>query len=754
MRASFCWLASAAVTALAAPVAAAPVSVEIDRTAHGVAHIRAANYADLGFGLAYAYASDNVCALAEQIVTVNGDRSRYFGADGKALVGTETFDNLTSDIFHRSYMDDAVIAGAHRKLTRRAADLLTGFRNGYNHYLAVTPAAKLGTACANAAWVRPMTRRDMGRLVEATAVLASSAGLAEGYAEAARHPGPAATAERRTATRFGFGSNGWAFGSDATGEDSGLVIANPHFPWHGINRFYQVHLTIPGTLDVMGVMLPPVPVVAIGFNKDIAWTHTVSTAARFTLSELVLEPGDPFAYRVDGKRHRLISRPIAVPVRAPDGSLTTRRYTSYRSIFGPVVAVPAYGLGWSTTRAYALHDANRGNVDLIDSWLRVGTSRSVEEIDAALRATRGIPWVNTIAADRAGHALYADIGRVPNVDAAMSARCKPSDTAAALAPTVHVLRGDRRSCDWTGLLPADQMRASIRKDYLLNSNDSYWLIHAGEPARALAPILGPTAVPQRFRTRTALLAVDDAMEHGVRATRENALGLMLSNWSYSGELLADDVVALCKRPDMPADLAAACRAVERWDRYAELDSRGALLFREFWNRARLIPNVFAIPFDPADPMRTPRSLAVADDGVRAALVVALRDAVAALAAQGFAPDVAIRDAQRISINGKLVPVAGGDWYDGVLNLNLTRKVPGVGYEPFDGASYIAVLGFDARGPAADAMLVYGQSSDPASPYYFDQLDIYAAKKPYRLPFFRADIEADTAFAHQPIATGK
>jgi len=752
MRSRLRWLVFVAASALCGGSAlAAPDGAEIVRTTHGIPHVTAGNYRDLGFGLAYAYASDNVCALADQIVTVNGERSRYFGPDGKALVGVDTFSNLTSDIFHRVSIDDAMLARAHRTLSPRAADLLRGFVGGYNHYLATTAPAARGSACANAPWVRAMTMRDMRRMIEATAMLASGASLAESFAEATKGPALSnAAAGSATPAQFGLGSNGWAFGREATADGGGMVVANPHFPWNGINRFYQVHLTIPGTIDVMGVMLPPLPVVSIGFNRDVAWTHTVSTAARFTLAELALDPGDALAYRVDGKRHRLTPQRIEIAVRMADGGVATQTFTAYRSIFGPVVASARYGLGWSSRHAYALHDANRGNVDFVETWLRLATGQSVKDINRALVETRGIPWVNTIASDRNGDALYADIGRVPNVDAQMTARCRPSDGAAALAPTIHVLRGDSLSCDWRGFLSTDEMRSTVRPDYVLNSNDSYWLIHARDEGRILAPILGPTTVPQRFRTRHGLLAVDAALSGGARLTRSSALDLMLSNRNYSGELLADDVIALCKRTDTPDDLAAACRAVAGWDRRSELDSSGALLFREFWNRARLIPGVFAVPFDPKSPMVTPRTLNIADATVRPALLSALRDAVAALAARGFAPDVTIAKAQRISINGRPVPVSGGDWYDGVLNLNLTRPADGAGYEPFDGASYIAAIGFDRAGPVADGMLVYGQSSDPASPHYFDQLDIYAAKRPYRLPFHRADIVADPGYRPQPI----
>jgi len=48
------------------------------------------------------------------------------------------------------------------------------------------------------------------------------------------------------------GSNAIAVGSAGTKAGNGVLLANPHFPWAGDGRFYQVQLTIPGKMDVSG----------------------------------------------------------------------------------------------------------------------------------------------------------------------------------------------------------------------------------------------------------------------------------------------------------------------------------------------------------------------------------------------------------------------------------------------------------------------------------------------------------------------
>ena len=75
----------------------------------------------------------------------------------------------------------------------------------------------------------------------------------------------------------GIGSNAVAVGRSLSRSGRGILLGNPHYPWQGSSRFHLIHLTIPDELDVMGVSLLNTNRVAIGFNKDIAWTHTVST---------------------------------------------------------------------------------------------------------------------------------------------------------------------------------------------------------------------------------------------------------------------------------------------------------------------------------------------------------------------------------------------------------------------------------------------------------------------------------------------
>ncbi len=77
----------------------------IRTTAHGVPHITADSYADLGFGAGYAYAQQALCEVAGRFVTVRAERSRFFGPDERVPDGPGRASNLESDFFWRRILD-------------------------------------------------------------------------------------------------------------------------------------------------------------------------------------------------------------------------------------------------------------------------------------------------------------------------------------------------------------------------------------------------------------------------------------------------------------------------------------------------------------------------------------------------------------------------------------------------------------------------------------------------------------------------
>ncbi len=761
-------LAAAAFAGCGAATQPAP-EVTIQRTTHGIAHIEAPDYESLAYGIAWAHAADNVCQTANQLVTIRGERSRWFGADGSGLLGLRVMPNPQADIFIRAHMDDGALAAAHAALSEEARAISRGYVAGYNRYLE-EHAQSLPPSCAGEPWVRPMTAADYLRLQELTMVQLGVALVADAITAASppaadEVPAPVPTPEQAARALAPLrlddpvlGSNGWAFGSEVTANGRGVMLGNPHFPWDGVNRFWQMHLTIPGRLDVMGASIGHSPLVQIGFNKDVAWTHTVSTGQRFTLHELELVEGEPTRYIVDGKSVAMTPEEITFEVRTGDGTVIEQAHTVWNTQYGPVVEYPDAGLSWTGTQAYALQDANTLNLRAMEIWIGFNRAESVDDMVATL-GELGIPWVNTIAADRHGQALYADVSVVPDVDAEQLRRCAPSPRAAALlrAAGLVVLDGSRSDCDWRqdpespvpGLTPIERMPVIVRHDFVQNSNDSFWMSNPDIDWPEFSPLVGGVDEPQSLRTRAGLYAIrtrlagaDGIADHGTIGLDE-VQAMLFAERNHAAYLVLDDLLAACEAdPAGDAD-PDACAVLARWDRRNNIDSRGEHLFREWWRVARAIDNVWSVPFDPKRPATTPSGLDTGDPAVRAALLEALDGAVATVRASGYALDAPLGEVQYRETPAGRVGLHGGPEFEGLLNKleTETNTLTDRGYPVEWGSSYIQAVTFDERGPVAEAIMVYGQSSEPGSPYAFDQLGMFADKQWMALPFHPEDVAA-------------
>lgn len=739
-------LAAGCAMVLAAPALEAKPRFDatITRTTYGIPHIEARDWRGVGYGVAYAYAQDNLCLLAEEFATVAGERSRHWGPEGKAVLGFGPVDNLSSDVFFRAVIDLPALREGAKTLSPRAQDLMAGYVAGYNRFLKDAGPDGIPAECRGKAWVRPIDADDMLRLNEKQMLLASSLNLAPAIANAAppgSAPAPKVAIAMPDPRNLGIGSNGWAFGGDTTADGRGMVIGNPHFPWQGPNRFWQMHVKGPQGYEVMGVGLAGTPMPTLGFNKDIAWTHTVTEARHFTLFQLALDPADPTRYMVDGQSEAMTAQTVTVPM--PEGTPAVTR-TLWSTRFGPVFIIPDRGITWSQQSAFALKDANRGNQRGIETWLRIGEARNVAQIKAAVSETLGIPWVNTIAADRFGDALHADVTAVPNVSAEKAKTCA-TPIAGLFAEFAILLDGSKSACDWDvaegtpapGLMPASDQAVTTVRSWLTNSNDSYWISNPDMPHRQLSPILGKYGTARTLRTRSNFTETAAALAAG-RIDHTRAAELAFANKSLAADLAMPELLALCTRAEGAA--ARGCAALAKWDQRYDSDSRGARLFRAFWPQAEKIKGLWAVPFDPAHPVTTPRDLATeGETGTQ--LLEALAATVTTMEEAGQALDARWGDEQLVMAGNAAIPIHGGPGTLGILNMQESEAAANGKLVPRHGTSYIQIVGFDDKGPVADAILSYSQSTNPASPHAADQTRAYAEKRWHRLPFHREEIRA-------------
>lgn len=743
---------------------------DIRWTAYGVPHIQAQDEQGLGYGVGYAYARDNACLLAKEIITVRGESARYFGAD---VQSSAEVNNVTSDIFFTWFNDAEQVAEFWQAQPKEVQQLVDGYVAGFNRYLedVNNSSADQALSCWGEPWLRPVVKEDvvslwrrllieggLGQFTEAVVAASPPSGLMDWLMNLLSKQDRDESQSDLVAQqpwqgglKFGFGSNAVAVGRARSENGKGLLLANPHFPWHGGLRMYQMHLTIPGKLDVMGAALPGFPLVNIGFNNKVAWTHTVDTSSHFTLFELELDPEDNTRYLVDGKSQALSKRLISVQVQDDDGELSTLNHTIYESQYGPLIELPGF-LPWSDDKVFALKDANVGNTRVIQQWYAINRAQNVNDIRDSIQAVQGIPWVNTLAADDQGLALYMNHSVTPNVSSQLLESCLLPELMAEGLPG---LKGNQKSCHWiadsdaaqSGITPSSQLPILLREDFVQNANGSAWMTNPNKPLEGFSPLVSKEASPLKLRTRFALSRLsNDKMITGSLLQR-----MVTDNKVYLADLVLDDLLNFCAKQS-DSDIEKGCQYLSEWDRRASTDSTiGGLYFESVMLALLDVPGMWQVPFDPASPLMTPRGLAVTDDDVADSIEEAFEKADEQLSEWNIAMDSQWGDIQVARYGDKQVSIPGGLGELGIYNV-IEGDFQEHQLEIKSGSSYIQLVSFDEKGPHARGLLAFSQSSDPLSTHYGDQAELFSKQIWPVIPFTDAQIEADPALVRKTLVS--
>ena len=734
----------------------------IRRTEYGIPHVLAHSYGSLGYGYGYAFAQDNLCVMANRVVTLRGERSRYFGAAALSddSLGPQTT-NLDSDIYYTGLRDSGTVSRLLARPapfgpTAQARQLVDGYVAGYNRYLRDTGVAQLpDPTCRGKSWVTPITPLDVWSgiydldTLEGSVAYRTDIATATPPASGAAQSTPAGPAAA-SVFAHDIGSNGWALGRAATRRHDGMLLANPHLPWTGDARLYEVQLTIPGVLNVAGASLYGTPVVEIGHTEHLAWTATASHAQHYTFYRLALAPGHPTSYLVNGRPMRMTRRTVTVTVRGPHGKLSTVSRTLYGSRYGPVLAT-----GWTTATAYAIRDAGAGNLRSVNEWLAMGRSQNLAQLRTAQDTYQGLPWMYTLATDTSGRVYFTDSSVVPHVTRAEARRCRAG--AGPPGSGIIILNGATTTCGWgsdpdaiePGIFGPSHDPKLTRTDYVANSNNGPQLANPGAPITGYPPVFDHRpALELRPRLSLNMIAERLAGTDGLGPpgfTLPTLQETMLGQRNYSADLGRAAVVAMCRAHPMltasdgkKISVRAACAVLAGWNGRATLHARGEVLWRLAYGGLNYAPgNWWRVPFNPAHPLTTPRGLNTSNPAVQHALA----NAVQYLQAHHDPPGIPLGSTQHYASVPLPGCTEGEGCFDRVEGV-IPRGGNGVDTDVNVGSSFIMATELTPQGPRTRTILTYSESANPDSPHYADQTILFSRGQWVTEPFSQAQISSD------------
>ena len=749
-----------AVSSVAKPGKRDTYRAKIRQTRHGIPHITGKTFGDIGFGSGYMAADASACTLLDTLVTGRGERSLWFGPkeryDDQVTLEASNLqvDAFVTDLRNRRVVEK-LLADPKAGPGRQARAMVKGYVAGTNEYLRTRqirdPECRGEAFLDGIGKVQPI---DLWYGVYMANLLASSGvfvkEIVDANPPAPDDPGlpaiPLSVADMTEAQRQAvvdglaavrgkagrpFGSNATAIGGDRTTTGRGMILGNPHFPWRGRYHFTQQHLTIPGKYDVAGASLIGSPVVNIGWNKNVAWSHTVSTAYRFTPYEYRL--AGPTTYISEAGPTPLEHRKVEVKVRKDNGGIAKVEEDLWRTHEGYVLEAPDILLTWNPASVWALRDANAEHLRTIDVFLEMAKATDVRDLLRRQDAAAGMPWVNTTAADRNGDVLYADHSVVPNVSNELAESCMtPVGRALFELAGLPGLDGTtaRSSCAWgtdadaarPGIFGPGNLPAVVRRDYVMNANDSYWTPNASVRLEGYDRIIGCEQCERTMRTRMVVQYVEDRFASNGGTGKESPKSLaghQHENRMRAAEVAraGGDLDELCTATGE----TAACNVLRTWDGRSERSSVGTHIFEEFIKRAPA-DSLWEVPFDADDPFNTPRDLNEGNADVQAAL----KAAIAHIRSKGVALDATWGSLQVAGDRGAAPIPLGGGLGDLAGNANaLSSYRPQQNKDRFRpityGSSHIQAIAFLAKGRVkARTILTYGQYENPRSRWSQDQ----------------------------------
>jgi len=676
-----------AALALSVSTPALAHQAEITRDDWGIAHVHGKSDADAVFGMVYAQAEDDFNRIEMNYLTNLGRRAE---ADGEALIW--------QDLRQRLFIDPAELQRQYAASPAWLKALMQAWAAGLNQYLADHPQVHPKVITRFEPWMAlSFTEGSIGGDIEnvpLTQLEAFYAGKKIALTEE----------ERGIAYREPLGSNGFAIAPSHSANGHPLLLINPHTSF-----FFRSELQVESDqgLKAYGAVTWGQLFVYQGFNDRAGWMHTssgVDNVDEFA-ETIVNQPGGGLAYRYGKALRPVAVKPVTLAFRKADGTMGSRTFATYATHHGPVVREAA-----GKWIAFAL--MNRPVAALEQSFLRTKV-HSIAEFRkvAALKANSSN---NTIFADNSGEIAYFHPQFLPIRDDRFDYG-KPVD-------------GSNPATDWKGLFPLSSLPTVINppNGWLFNVNDSpWWAAGKDSPKQAAFPRYTDVSGKEP-RTPHAIAVLSARPSFTLDQLVEAAYDPWLPEFAA---LIPALVKAQAAAPDPKR--AEAVALLQKWDCRWGLTSTETSL-AVFWGEA-----LWARGKQAAEAQGLSMQQWLESGASDADRLAALDSAMARLTADFGSWQVPWGEINRYQRNdGAIVqhfddarpsvPVAfaSGNW--GSLASFGAQRYPGTKrYYGTYGNSFVAAVEFGPK-VRARAVTAGGESGDPASPHFADQVDRYAA----------------------------
>ena len=538
----------------------------------------------------------------------------------------------------------------------------------------------------------------------------------------------------RFGSPFAFGSNNWVIDGTKSATGKPILANDPHLGFSLPSIWYTAHLVAPG-LNITGVTFAGFPYTVIGHNDRIAWglTNMQADAVDYFIEKT--DPQHPHQYFYKGEWRPMMRIQEDVPLRGE----TPVPLEIESTIHGPLVTTHGATL--------ALDWTGLGPTFEVIAFQRLNTARGLADYRAALKDLV-VPALNVIYADVDGNIAIAPHGALPIRKRGLGRW--PVD-------------GSSGEYDWAGMIPDDQL------PFALNPTQHFLASANGRPAPVGYPYYLGWMWDPSYRTRRIheLLSTHDHI------TVEDMEAFQMDAHDVAAERFVPVLLATFDlHPFGDDQVRRAIDELRRWNFEATPESVAERIWAVWFERFR--QDVWKHHFDAAGVEHWEGGWGFADTNQRQPELEVLEFLTRANpeskwfggglpASDSGAGAAQTRDAviarSFVEAIAQIVKERGVDisrWQWGATNLlrlhsmtqnpaldrggmpvrgdDLTLNPGANGGEVTGGASWRMLVDFSDLGHSF-GLYPGGQSEDPASPHYDDQVKPWAQGRHLPLYFY-------------------
>ncbi|MDQ1922402.1 acylase [Massilia pseudoviolaceinigra] len=687
--------------------------VTIMRDKWGIPHVFGKTDADAVFGLLYAQAEDDFSRVELNYINALG---RLAEVEGEA--------EIWRDLRMKMYITPQDMKAKYAASPAWLKKLMVAFADGLNFYLHTHPAVKPRLITHFEPWMAlAFSEGSIGGDIESINLKDLEQFYGKKSALALADAPNALDKEPR-------GSNGFAIAPKLSASGRALLLINPH------TSFYfrpEVHVVSDEGLNAYGAVTWGQFFVYQGFNDKAGWMHTSGGGDVIDeYLETVTEKDGKYVYKYGSGERALREVKVTLPYKT-DSGMASKTVTAYFSHHGPVVREE--GGKWVSVKL--MEEPLKA---LMQSYTRT-KARNYKQFRKSMEL-RTNSSNNTVYADGDGNIAYFHGNFLPRRDTAFDWK-KPVD-------------GSNPATEWRGLHAIDETITLFNpaSGWIQNTNNWPFAASGTSSPRQQDYPLYMWSLPENARGLHAVAVLekrkDFTLDSLIAAAYDSHLTafdpLIASLSAAYDELPAGDALKTQLAPQM-----AALRA---WDRRYSVSSVAASL-AIYWGQDMVEKASGA-----AKLKGVPTVDYIRDSLTPAERLQALVRATAKLEADfgtWQTPWGDINRFQRISGDVRQqyddakpsypVAFASASWGSlaafGMVAPQRTKRIYGD-----RGNSFVAAVEFGPR-VRAKSILAGGNSSNPASPHFSDQAEMYSKGQFKDVLFYKADIEKQLERKYHP-----